>query len=300
MEEFTLCNNLKIPKIGYGSAIVLTYMYGSYTKKTIIKYWIRNFIKNKKQYQKDKGIKKVLNSINGKILIDTSRAYGGSEYAIGKAIEKSGRENFFVVTKLCNADQFNHSVQEGFNNSLEQLGIDYVNLYLMHWPVEGEYIESWKEMERIYKSGRAKAIGVCNCNICHLEEIKKCADIMPMVNQFECHPLFTQENLRKYCKDNNIQVMAYTATARMDERLNKTIIPKLAEKYNKTMAQIIIRWHIQVENIPLVNTSSVKHIKENFDVWDFKLTQEEVDKISAVNINSRLRYDPENCDFTQL
>ena len=94
--------------------------------------------------------------------------------------------------------------------------------------------------------------------------------------------------------------MAYTATARMDERLNKTIIPKLAEKYNKTMAQIIIRWHIQVENIPLVNTSSVKHIKENFDVWDFKLTQEEVDKISAVNINSRLRYDPENCDFTQL
>ena len=123
---------------------------------------------------------------------------------------------------------------------------------------------------------------------------------MPMVNQFECHPLFTQENLRKYCKDNNIQVMAYTATARMDERLNKTIIPKLAEKYNKTMAQIIIRWHIQVENIPLVNTSSVKHIKENFDVWDFKLTQEEVDKISAVNINSRLRYDPENCDFTQL
>ena len=300
MKKFVLSNGVDIPQLGYGSAIVLTYMYGDYSRKTIIKYWMKNFIKNRTQYRKDIGIGRVLNSVEQEILIDTSRAYGGSEFAIGKAIKSKGRDKFFIVTKLCNGDQYNHSVMEGFEKSLEQLGVDYVDLYLMHWPVEGEYINSWKEMEKIYQSGRARAIGVCNCNIRHLEEIKKKADVIPMVNQFECHPLFTQEKLCNYCKENNIQIMAYTSTGRMDERLNKTVIPVIAEKYNKTSAQIIIKWHIQKGIIPLVNTSNVKHLKDNFNIWDFNLTQEEIEKISAVNINSRLRYDPENCDFRQL
>ncbi len=121
-----------------------------------------------------------------------------------------------------------------------------------------------------------------------------------MVNQFECHPLFTQNELRDYCKENGIQVMAYTPTGRMDERLSKTVIPKLAEKYGKSMAQIIIRWHIQLGNIPIVNTTSKKHFDENYDVFDFQLLPEEVEAITAANINSRLRYDPDNCDFRQL
>lgn len=184
--------------------------------------------------------------------------------------------------------------------SLKNLDTDYVDLYLMHWPVEGKYIKSWKIMERLYEKGLAKAIGVCNCNIHHLEELRKQAKIMPMVNQFECHPLFTQNELREYCKENNIQVMAYTPTARMDERLFKTVLSKIAKKYSKTVAQIIIKWHIQIGNIPIVNTSNLEHLRQNYNVFDFELTQQEVYEITKININSRLRYDPDNCDFRQL
>ena len=299
-DEIKLNNGLVIPRIGYGSAIVLKYMWGNYTYKTIIKYWIKNFLTNHNQFVQDRALSKILNiDLPGKMLIDTSRAYAGSENVIGKKISQK-RNKYFITTKLCNTDQYNHSVEQGFKESLKRLGTDYVDLYLMHWPVEGEYIESWKIMEKIYKAGLVKAIGVCNCNVHHLEKIRENAEIMPMVNQFECHPLFTQCDLRNYCKDNNIQVMAYTPTARMDQRLYNTSLPVIAKKYNKSVAQIIIRWHMQIGNIPIINTSSVQHFKENYNVFDFELTEEEINLINNININSRLRYDPDNCDFRQL
>lgn len=267
-----------------------------------MKYWIRNIVKNRSQLRKDLGLPKIIKSYNQNfpLLIDTSISYAGSETVIGENIKNFNRNNLFIVTKIGNHYQYNHNVFEGFERSLHALGLDYIDLYLMHWPVEGEYINTWKEMEKIYERGLTKAIGVCNCKIHHLEELKKHAKIMPMVNQVECSPLFTQNELRDYCNKNDIQVMAYTPTARMDERLRKTIIPVLAKKYNKTMAQIIIRWHIQLGNIPIVNTYSVKHFNENYDVFDFELLPEEVEKITAININSRLRYDSDNCDFRQL
>lgn len=300
--RFTLRNGIEIPQIGYGSAIVLTYMYDKYSNKTIIKYWVKNILKNKAQVKKDRGLKKILQAdfLSKPLLIDTSRAYAGSEKMIGDAIRKNGRENFFITTKVCNNHQYSETVEEGLNESLRNLGTNYVDLYLMHWPVSERYIDTWKKMEKIYKEGKVKAIGVCNCNIRHLEEIKKNVEIMPMVNQFECHPLFTQKELVEYCANNDIQVMSYTPTGRMDERLSKTVIPKLAEKYKKNNAQIIIKWHIQTGKIPIVNTSNVEHFQENFDVYDFQLLAEEIEAIDKININSRLRYDPENCDFTQL
>lgn len=237
---------------------------------------------------------------NGCNIFDTSRAYGASEYTLGKSLKKYPREKYYIVTKLCNTAQYQNKVRESCLESLKELDMDYIDLYLMHWPVEGHYIDAWKEMEKLYKEGLVKSIGVCNFNIHHFEELKKHASIMPMVNQIECHPLFTQTELREYCNKNNIKIMAYTSTARMDERLKKTVLVPIAKKYNKTIAQIILRWHQQIGNIPIFNSTNKKHMIENIKINDFKLTDDEIENINSININSRLRYDPDNCDFKQL
>lgn len=303
MENRKLENGNEIPSIGYGSIIV---SLNTKSKMTMAKGVIKKVLTlNGKQLNKYKCLYQIIKKATDnedkskKILIDTSRAYGGSEYVIGKAI-KNHRDKYFITTKLSNQDQYKRSVKEALEESLQQLNVKKVDLYLMHWPVTGKYLDSWKQMEECYKEGLCDAIGVCNCNIHHLEEIKKIATIMPMVNQFECHPLMTQNELRKYCQQNNIQVMAYTATARMDERLKKTCLKLFANKYHKSIPQVILRWHIQIGNIPLFNTSKVQNYKENMDIFDFFLTKEEVDEITKININSRLRYDPDNCDFMQL
>ena len=178
--------------------------------------------------------------------------------------------------------------------------MEYVDLYLMHWPVTGKFIDSWKEMEKLYKEGKCKAIGVCNFNIHHFEELKKHAEIMPMVNEIECHPLFTQNEIREYCKENDIQVMAYTSTARMDRRFSNTCLKDIANKYMKNEAQVILKWHQQIGNIPIVNSSNKDHMLANIQINDFILSDEDIIKINNMNINSRLRYDPDNCDFTKL
>lgn len=297
-----LSNGLQLPDFCYGSGIVLTYRYGSCTKTNAAKYWIRNLVKDHKQLKKDMATPKILNYAmeQGCNMFDTSRAYGGGEYLLGKVLKKYKREDKFIVTKLCNQDQYSGKIYDAFMSSLSELKTDYVDLYLMHWPVSDKYINSWIQMEQLYERGFCKAIGVCNFNIHHLETLKKYANVFPMVNQFECHPLFTQRELRTYCKSNKIQVMAYTSTARMDERLQKTILTSIAHKYKKTIAQVILKWHQQIGNIPIVNSFDKKHIIENMNIYDFQLEKREIDAIEQININSRLRYDPDNCDFTKL
>jgi len=301
-----LNNSIEIPCIGFGTDIACWW----HREKGI-----RKFITMAKEYGEavkrgsfrkikiDQSLKK--NLINapkcGCFLFDTSSAYGGSEFVVGQALKIIGREKIFVTTKISNKDQISHMRMESFYNSLRNLGTDYIDLYLMHWPVEGEYIETWKFMERLYEQKKVRAIGVSNFNIHHLETLKKSAKYMPMVNQIECHPLFTQVELREYCKKNDIQIMAYTPTARMDQRMNNSEeLEMICRKYNKSIAQVVLKWHIQLENIPIVNTTSYKHCKENFGVFDFDLTEEEVDVINHMNINSRLRYDPDNCNFKRL
>ena len=301
MTKQILNNGNEIPNIGYGSIIVSmnTKNYFTILKSIAKKILTFNFESIRKEYMLYKIVKFAGRTSSKKILIDTSRAYGASEYIIGKAIKKN-REKYYIVTKLCNKDQEKGNIKEALQESLKQLGIKKVDLYLMHWPVTGKFLISWKQMEECYKEGLCDAIGVCNCNIHHLEDIKRIATVQPMVNQIECHPLFTQEKLREYCNTNNIKVMAYTATARMDERLKKTCLVKIAQKYNKTIPAIILRWHIQIKNIPIFNTSKLKNYENNMDIFDFELTQKEIEDISKININSRLRYDPDNCDFSQL
>lgn len=284
----------------FGTGITWRCRQDSNLKKFV--YLTRNFLKNRDQLNKDFNLARVIDIAmqNGCHMFDTSRAYSGSEYVLGKALKKYNRSSYVICTKLCNKDQFTGNVRGALEKSLRELGMDYVDIYLMHWPVKDYYIENWKQMEQLYREGLCRAIGVCNCNIHHLQALENSAEIMPMFNQIECHPLFTQSDLRAYCTKKNIRIMAYTSTGRMDERLQKTALVPIAKKYNKTIAQIILRWHQQIGNIPIVNTTNVKHMIENIAINDFTLSTEDIEAINAININSRLRYDPDNCDFSKL
>ncbi|QAT42011.1 aldo/keto reductase family protein [Aminipila luticellarii] len=303
-----LSNGNKIPPIGYGTDIAKTWRSAnSFPTKTymFIKQYAKS-IKNsdKRSIKIDKTLPRIIRNAPqcNCNLFDTARAYGGSEYVLGRELKKNfSRDSYYIVTKLSNFDQRERTVEEALRISLDELALDYVDLYLIHWPQTETYIKSWKGMEEVYAKGLCKAIGVCNCNIHHLEAIKKGALINPMVNQFECHPLFTQEKLREYCHINGIQVMAYTPTGRMDFRLKRSKkLEIISSKYNKSLAQIILRWHIQINNIPIVNTTSLEHLIDNMNIFDFELSAEDVKLISSLNVNSRLRYDPDNCDFDRL
>ena len=300
--SLVLKNGVVIPRICFGGGIVHTYRHSDESLLDYVKYRIRTRLKNKKQYLLDNNFSKNVHICmkNGITMFDTSKAYRDGEYELGRALKSYSRDEYFIVTKASNTDQFNGNIRKALEDSLKALDMTYVDLYLLHWPVSDIWINSWLELEKLYQEGLCKAIGVCNCNIHHLEELERSAHIVPMVNEFECHPLFTQEALRSYCMKKHIQVMAYTATARMDERLRKTVLPSIAKKYNKTISQIIHKWHQQIGNIPIFNSCDPDHVKSNSELSGFTLTTDEIQMISAININSRLRYDPDNCDFRQL
>lgn len=238
----------------------------------------------------------------GFTLLDNSISYANAP-EIKEAIHKSGirRENLFITTRISNGAQFKGKVKEMFFENLKETGLEYVDLLQFHWPVPEHYLNTWKQMEELYADGFARAIGVANCHQHHLEAIEKVATVVPAVDQFEVHPLFTQKPLIGYCKSKGIQVEAYTPIARMDDRLVHSLLLKgLSKKYKKSVVQIVLRWHIQNGVIPIVRSTNKHRIKENINVFDFELTEEEMKSIDGMNINSRLRYDPDNCEFERL
>jgi len=304
MEYIYLSNGNKIPAIGLGTDDVLFVRKLAHSKIKILQrflgyyqyYILKPYLNHKLSNSIAKAIKM------GYRLIDTSSAYD-NEAAIGRAIRISGvqREDIFVTTRVTNRQQYSGCVRESFFKSLKKFGLDYIDLYMFHWPVTDIFLDTWKEMERLCDEGYIKNIGVANCHQHHLEDILRICKIKPVVDQFEVHPLFTQKPLIEYCKSQGIQVEAYSPIAQNNDRLrNNKLLKSLASKYDKSIQQIILRWHIQNGVVPIPRSTNKNRLMDNISVFDFSLTKDEIDKIDAININSRMRYDPDNCDFTAL
>lgn len=230
--------------------------------------------------------------------IDTAAIYRNEE-GVGQGIKESGvpREEIFVTTKVWNSDQGYEETLEAFEDSLKRLDLEYVDLYLIHWPEPGKYKDTWKALEKLYKDGRARAIGVCNFQIHHLEDLIKEAEIQPMVNQVEYHPCLTQVDLLAFCKENGIQMEAWSPLMR-GQLLDNPILTEIAKKYEKTVAQVMLRWDLQNGVVTIPKSVKQNRIIDNTNVFDFELTAEEMEKIGSLNENKRVGPDPDNFDFT--
>lgn len=229
--------------------------------------------------------------------LDTAAAYKNEE-GVGKAIKESGvaREEIFLTSKLWNDDQGYESTLQAFEDSLKRLGVDYLDLYLIHWPVKGKYKDTWRAFEKLYKDGKIRAIGVSNFHKHHLEDLMTEAKVKPMVNQIEFHPLLTQKELHSYCKAENIQLEAWSPLAH-GKLLDDPTLKQIGEKYGKTPAQVMIRWELDHEVVTIPKSSNPERIKQNADVFDFQLSKEDMDQIDALNRNERTGADPDNFNF---
>ncbi|MFD1065165.1 aldo/keto reductase [Oceanobacillus locisalsi] len=222
--------------------------------------------------------------------LDTAKVYGNEE-GVGQAIENSGvpREDIFLTTKVWNADQGYEETLKAFDASLERLGTDYVDLYLIHWPAPDfdQYIDTYKAMEKIYKDGKAKAIGVCNFEVEHLDRLLNECEVVPAVNQVECHPYLQQKELRAFCRENGIYVEAYSPLMNGKDVLEDEALTQLAEKKEKTIAQVILRWHLQSDLIVIPKSVTPSRIEANLEVFDFELDEEDIKIIDALDRNLR-------------
>lgn len=229
--------------------------------------------------------------------IDTAAVYK-NEDGVGQAIKESGiaREDLFITTKVWNADQGFETTLVAFEESLKKLGLEYVDLYLIHWPKAGKYKETWRALEKLYKDGRVRAIGVSNFHIHHMEDLLGDAEIIPMVNQIELHPQLSQPEIREYCKAKGIKVEAYSPLG-SGKLLEHKGIEEIASKYNKSVAQVILRWDLQNDIITIPKSTKVARIQENATIFDFELTEEDMATINALNKNQRVGADPDNFNF---
>ena len=232
----------------------------------------------------------------GYLAIDTASMYG-NEAGVGRAVRASGipRDRLFVTTKVWNNQQGYDSTLKAFEESNAQLGLDYVDLYLVHWPVKGKYKETYRALEELYDQGRVRAIGVSNFQIHHLEDLMGACRIKPMVNQVELHPLLAQKKLQMFCRKEGIQIESWRPI--MNGNLDVPLLAELSAKYGKTPAQIVIRWHLQQGIVTIPKSVREARIRENADVFDFELAPEDMNRIDALNEDRRFGADPDNFDF---
>ncbi len=248
-----------------------------------------------KMVDEEQAVQNIQDAVSvGYRLIDTASAYKNEE-VVGRAIRECQvpREELFVTTKVWNTAQRIGNVAGAFERSLERLGLDYVDLYLVHWPVPGCTPETWKEMERIYKSGRAKAIGVSNFNEVELSELIAHAEIIPAVNQIEYHPLWNREPLRQFCQKNGIAVQAYAPLAR-GAYMENDALTKIAERHFRSVSQIGLRWLIQKGVGVIPKSSRLDRLLENSQIFDFELDADEMEMIDSLNQNYRSANVPED------
>ncbi|MED4753052.1 aldo/keto reductase [Brevibacillus choshinensis] len=228
--------------------------------------------------------------------IDTAAVYG-NEVGVGDGIRQAGidRDQLFITTKVWNADQGYESTLKAFDDSVKKLGIETLDLYLIHWPVKGKYVETWKALEKLYRDGYVRAIGVSNFHSHHLEDLRQNSEVTPVVNQVEYHPLLTQKELLAYCQEHHIQMEAWSPL--MQGNLDHPLLVELGQKYGKSPAQIVIRWDLDKQVVTIPKSITPERIRQNADVFDFSLSAEDVEKINALNENKRFGADPDNFNF---
>lgn len=230
--------------------------------------------------------------------IDTAALYG-NERGVGQGIRASGlpREEVFVTSKVWNDDLRRNRVEEAFEQSLSRLGLDYLDLYLLHWPVAGRIVPSWKALEKIFASGRVKAIGVSNHMIPHLEELLDQAEITPAVNQIEFHPYLRSPALLDFCRKKNIQVEAWSPLMQAGAILKDPVLNRIGGKYGKSVAQVILRWDVQSGVVTIPKSNKKSRIIENGNIFDFTLTAQEIGAIDALDRSQRSGADPFDFSF---
>ena len=231
--------------------------------------------------------------------IDTAMIYENEE-PVGRAIRDSGvdRQELFITTKLWNEDIVKGHEQQAIETSLRKLGLEYVDLYLVHWPIKDKYVSVWGEMEKIYQSGKARAVGVSNYQENHLQEIFNLNSLDPAVNQIELHPYLSQESLVEFCMQHNVYIESWSPlSANKTNLLQEETLNKIGEKFMKTAAQVILRWNIQRDLIVIPKSSHPKRQEENLDVFDFELTVEDMQRIDSLNKDMRVGPHPDEVGF---
>ncbi|QGH35782.1 aldo/keto reductase [Gracilibacillus salitolerans] len=229
--------------------------------------------------------------------IDTASLYANEE-GVGQAIVDSGipREEIFVTTKVWNDEQGYEETKAAFKRSLERLQMDYVDLYLVHWPVPGKFTETYKALEEIYRDGEAKAIGVSNFEPHHLEELLKEAEVTPVVNQVELHPQLQQQAVRDFCEKHDIKVEAWAPLGKA-RYFDHPVLQELAAKHNKKPSQIIVRWQFQSGIITIPKSVHKGRQQENVNIFDFELSDEDIQKIKGMNADKRIGAHPDEFDY---
>ncbi|MEN1987937.1 aldo/keto reductase [Paenibacillus hubeiensis] len=233
--------------------------------------------------------------------VDTAAIYG-NEAGVGQAIAEAmkeynvKREELFITSKVWTADLGYEETLAAFDATMSKLGLEYLDLYLIHWPKAGKYKGAWKAMEELYKAGRIKAIGVSNFQIHHLEDLLQDAEIKPMVNQVEYHPRLTQVELKAFCDQHGIQLEAWSPLMQ-GQLLDNPVLTEIAAAKGKSVAQIILRWDLQNGVVTIPKSTKEHRIIENASIFDFELTKEEMDRISGLNENVRVGPDPDNFNF---
>ncbi|MCM4150196.1 aldo/keto reductase [Arenibacter sp. N53] len=229
--------------------------------------------------------------------IDTASIYENEE-GVGKGIRESSidRKEIFVVSKVWNGDQGYDSTLKAFEASLKRLNLDYLDLYLVHWPVKGKYKDTWRALEYLYGQKRVRAIGVSNFMQHQLEDLLKTAKIVPMVNQMEFHPYLVQQELIDFCNKNTIQYEAWSPLMQ-GHIFELDIMKSLAEKYHKTIAQIVLRWSLQKGVVTIPKSSKKDRIEANADIFNFELALTDINKLDRLDRGKRFGPDPNNFDF---
>ncbi|WP_303246966.1 aldo/keto reductase [Amycolatopsis sp. Hca4] len=228
--------------------------------------------------------------------IDTAAVYG-NEKGVGQAIAESGiaRDELFVTTKLWNSAQGYDSTLKAFDESMAKLGLEQLDLYLIHWPTpaRGKFLDTWKAFEKLYTDGRVRAIGVSNFQPSHLERLLDAAEIAPAVNQVELHPYLQQRELREFDAKQGIATEAWSPLAKGGSLLGDPVVAELAVKHSRTPAQIVLRWHLQLGNVVIPKSVTRSRIEENFDLFGFTLTEEEMESLTPLDRGERTGPDPD-------